>query len=71
MTIKIKQLVIKGSLSSNTDNQEQSEIENKSFDETIKELKRYVDQTVDQSFKQVCDSTAHQILEKIENKSNF
>ncbi len=71
MTIKIKQLVIKGSLSSNTDNQEQSEIENKSFDETIKELKRYVDQTVDQSFKQVCDSTANQILEKIENKSDF
>tara|TARA_B100000963_G_C22035370_1_gene413031 strand:+ start:36 stop:251 length:216 start_codon:yes stop_codon:yes gene_type:complete len=71
MTIKIKQLVVKGSLTSDTDNQEQTEFENKSFDETIKELKRYVDQTVDQSFKQVCDSTANQILEKIENKSDF
>ena len=71
MTIKIRQLVVKGNLSKESQNSEAFQTKSNSFDEKVDELKRYVDQTVNETFKQVCDSTAHQILEKIEKKSDF
>lgn len=71
MTIKIRQLVVKGNLSKESQNSEVFQTKSNSFDEKVDELKRYVDQTVNETFKQVCDSTAHQILEKIEKKSDF
>jgi hypothetical protein len=71
MTVKIKQLIVKGTLKETEDNSTENVVEKSSIDDKLTKLKNYVDKTVDASFKEVCDSTTNLILENIEKKSDF
>lgn len=74
MPVKINQLSINGSLSSDSDMKEgesESSISEKLLDEKIKKLKRQLDEKIDISFKQICDSTVEKIIEKIHKKSDY
>ena len=71
MAVKIKQLLVKGNLN-DTSNEDENKNENNTISEKkIDELKDYVDKSVSQSFKQMCDSTVNKILETIHKKSDF
>jgi hypothetical protein len=71
MTVKIKQLIVKGTLKETEDNSTENVVEKLSVDDKLIKLKNYVDETVNASFKEVCDSTTNLILENIEKKSDF
>ena len=71
MAVKIKQLLVKGNLSDSSSENENKNDNNTISDKKIDELKKYVDKSVSQSFKQICDSTANIILETIHKKSDF
>ena len=74
MPVKINQLSVNGSLSPDSDMNEgesDSSISEKLLDEKIKKLKRQLDEKIDISFKQICDSTVDKIIEKIHKKSDY
>tara|TARA_Y100000385_G_C12953939_1_gene576712 strand:- start:120 stop:335 length:216 start_codon:yes stop_codon:yes gene_type:complete len=71
MAVKIKQLLVKGNLNDSSSENENKNDNNTISEKKIDELKKYVDQSVSQSFKQMCDSTVNKILETIHKKSDF
>ena len=75
MSIKIRQLTVNGKLNSNIGEEitssETSKTSDKIYNQKIKELRDYVDKSIEDSFKEVCESTTEKILENIYKRSDF